>query len=152
MDAAGIASLRRLSELAGLAHTGATRVVHGDTLPNPETVTALASALRVPESTIYKLTHGKDITTREWAPPAEVQRLSKREQDALTEMIRAMAASHEREDVTGNDNPAPITQAEDTSANPEDYDLAAHPNMPLARDTFDEQHQNAGEESQDTIE
>lgn len=125
LDSAGISSLNRLASIADLSQTTATRVVHGDHQPNAETVAALASALRVPDSTIYKLTHGKKIATREWAPPAEVQRLSRREQDALTEMIRAMAASREREDVTGNDNPAPITQAEDTSAAPDDYDLAA---------------------------
>ncbi|MBP2317352.1 transcriptional regulator with XRE-family HTH domain [Nesterenkonia lacusekhoensis] len=96
MDAAGVSSLRRLSEAAGIAHTGATRVVHGDNLPSAETVDALAGALNVPASTIYKLTHGQDISTRSWEPPADVHRLTKREQDLVTEMIRVLASAHDQ--------------------------------------------------------
>lgn len=127
LDAAGISSLRRLAEVTSLSPSAVARLVHGDSTPNPETVTAVATALRVPESSIYQLTHGHDIEVRKWEPPAEVNRLSKRSQDAITEMIRALVAEQEqREDVMGNArSTAPISQAEDTSANPEDYDLAA---------------------------
>lgn len=33
---------------------------------------------------------------------------------------------------------------------PEDFDLAAHPDMPLARDRFEDEHGDAGETSQET--
>lgn len=138
MDAAGISSLRRLSEAAGIAHTGATRVVHGDSLPNDETVSALASALRVPASKIYELTHGQDITARPWSPPAEVQRLTRREQDAISEMIRSMAAARDPEEVGDHEQrSAPMNSAgewlstrhakRDDAAS---YGLAAHPEDP----------------------
>lgn len=117
MDAAGVSSLRRLADLAGIAHTGATRVVHGDNLPNAETVEALAKALNVPASTIYKLTHGQKVEVRHWHPPAEVHRLTKREQDAVTEMIRVIASAHDqREDVGDDDSSAAISGAGGTPA------------------------------------
>lgn len=104
MDSAGLSSLRRLSETAGLSVSATSRVVHGDSLPAAETVTALSTALRVPESTIYKLTHGKDVHTRSWTPPTEIYRLSKRSQDAVTEMIRALASEQDQQRQTRSDD------------------------------------------------
>lgn len=131
MDAAQLPSIRRLSEAAGLSHNAVTRVVHGDSLPGDETVSALASALRVPASKIYELTHGQDITARPWSPPAEVQRLTRREQDALSEMIRSMAAARDQEEVRDHEQPsAPMTEAGEQPAprgHTGEYGLAAHP-------------------------
>ena len=129
MDKAGLSSIRRLAERAGMSQTTASRTVHGDHLPSDETVDAMAKALRVPAKEIYKLTHGQEIQSRPWEPPAEVQRLTKREQDAVTEMIRAMAAGREEQkDVMGNaEQPAPMYQAAGSAAaeDPDEYDLAA---------------------------
>lgn len=116
MDRAALSSIRRLSDAAGLSHNAVTRVVHGDSLPEAETVSALASALRVPESTIYKLTHGQDITPRAWEPPAEVHRLTKREQDALTEMIRSIAAGRDKGKQVGHHDDTSNTQAAGNAA------------------------------------
>lgn len=134
MDAAGLTSLRRLSEAAGLSTTTASRAVHGDLVPNDETVSALATALRVPASKIYELTHGQDITARPWSPPAEVQRLTRREQDAISEMIRSMAAARDQEEVGDHEQrSAPMNQAGDQPAprgHADQYGLAAHPKDP----------------------
>lgn len=129
MDAAGISSLTRLAEKAGLSQTTVTRTVHRDHTPGDHTIATLAKTLRVPTKEIYKLTHGQEIQSRPWEPPTEVQRLSKREQDAITEMIRAMAAGREEQkDVMGNaEHPAPMYQAAGSAAteDPDDYELVA---------------------------
>lgn len=122
MDAAGISSLTRLADKAGLSQTTVSRTAHGDHTPGADTITALAATLSVPESTIYKLTHGRDIASRPWSPPAEVQRLSKREQDALTEMIRAMAAGREEQEEVGRHGDAAPNRQAAGSAAPEEYE------------------------------
>ena len=118
MDEAGVSSLTRLAEVAGLSQTTVTRTVHRDHTPGDSTITALAKALRVPAKEIYKLTHGQEIQSRPWEPPAEVHRLSKRSQDAVTEIIRAMAAEQAQgEEVMGNaEHPAPMNQAAGSAA------------------------------------
>ncbi|WP_147107222.1 helix-turn-helix domain-containing protein [Nesterenkonia populi] len=141
LDKVGIASLNRLAELANLSTTTVTRTVHRDHQPGDDTVAALAAALRVPESDIYKLTHGRSLTVRTWEPPHEVSRLTKREQDALTEMIRSMAAGREeREELVGSaDSTAPMNQAAGSAAeeDQDDYGLAAY-------DAQDEQWRGIG--------
>lgn len=138
MERAGLSSIRRLAERAGMSQSTASRTVHGDHIPGDETVNALANALRVPAKDIYKLTHGHDIQARPWTPPAEVQRLSKREQDALTEMIRAMAAGRDQDEEVVEDehDSAPMNQADQPSATDyaDRYGLAAHPEEDIPGD------------------
>lgn len=137
MDAAGISSLTRLAEKAGLSQTTVTRTVHRDHTPGDHTIATLAKTLRVPAKEIYKLTHGQEIQSRPWEPPTEVHRLSKRSQDAVTEIIRAMAAEQAQgEDVMGNaEHPAPMNQAAGSAAtdDPNDYGLAADDSLHQGR-------------------
>ncbi len=128
MEKAGLSSIRRLAERAGMSQSTASRTVHGDHTPGDETINALAKALRVPAKEIYKLTHGQEIQPRAWEPPTEVHRLSKRTQDALTELIRAVAAEQGHgEEVGHRGDAAPMNQAAGSAAteDPDDYDLAA---------------------------
>lgn len=82
--------------------------------------------------------------------PESVSLSSVSDVELLGEVARRLGRAHSRqkEVVEHADRSSPITAAEDTSANPDDYDLAAHPDMPLARDRFDAAHGGAGEESQ----
>ncbi len=113
----------------GYVHTGVTRVIHGDVTPNDETIAALAEALHVELATIYRLVGNDKASGRYWQPPAEVHRLNRREQDAVAEIIRVLAASKEAGEAgEGNAERAPsITKAGDgLPAHPTQYGLAAH--------------------------
>lgn len=152
MDHVGISSLRELAVRADISTSATSRVVHSDSVPGDETVAALAAALHAPESTIYELTHGQGITPRTWSPPTEVQRLSRREQEALTEMIRAMAAGRVDTEKVGDhsERSAPIDELAQQREPDEPRTPTNDGFLAMGGETArDDQRQQRGEENQD---
>lgn len=92
-----IPSARRLAERVGSHTTTLMNMMHGVADTDPATVAAVAEALGVDVVKVSRQV-GQSRTERSpWVPPFEANLLSRRQQLALSELIRAMAAE-ERED------------------------------------------------------
>src|SRR5690625_1335710 len=91
-------SFSRLAEAAGLHTTTVSRLVRGVGKPKPGVVEAVAAALGVDVRFVSEWAQQVRSETRPYEPPAEVNLLTRREQDAVTELIRAIAAREERTD------------------------------------------------------
>lgn len=102
-----IPSGRQLAERVGVHPTTIMDMMHGAADTDVATVTAVAKALGVDVRRVSEQV-GLTRTEREpWVPPAEVDLLSRRQQRALSEMIRAMAEGREGDGdaalITGDD-------------------------------------------------
>lgn len=95
----GRPSWNRLAELAGVSTSTITLMVEGRRKTSLETVRKVADALRVSPSEVGKWL-GREQDVRPWDVPAEVELLTERQQKALTELIRAIAAA----DTTGGEH------------------------------------------------
>lgn len=104
-EQAGITgSFRGIATAAGVATTTVTRLI-SEGRTSPETVTAVATALRVPEAKIYALANLSVHTDLgPWSPPAEANQLGGAERSVLEDLIRVMAK--------GEDNAVRTTKAE----------------------------------------
>jgi hypothetical protein len=91
MEKKKIRSLRWLAEQAELPHTVVTRAIHGDAIPSPETVEALASFLELPLAEVYSLL-GQDVSPEaaKWDPPGESALLSSEQREILEKLIKVM--------------------------------------------------------------
>lgn len=140
MEAQGITSLRNLAEKAGVAHTVASRMVHGTGTPKDESIVAVSKALRVPAVTIYDLV-GASVPAESgpWRPPAEAARLTTSQREALTQLIRTMV----------NPTPAAGQGSDVVDHSQRAYDLAANRGASRGR-AIHEATSALGEESQDT--
>ena len=98
MERRGIGSLRHLARLADLSPATLSRAVHGDSVPNDETVRAVADALGIGLPDTYTLFGGESPDAAPYVPPAEANRLTARQRRAIDEMIRAITAGREDED------------------------------------------------------
>lgn len=98
-------SMGRLAEAAGVHTTTVSRMVHGLKRPDPANVAAVAAALRLSPVEVSGWVNQARSVQAEYVPPAEVNLLTRREQDALSELIRSIAAT--REQVTGDGRDAP---------------------------------------------
>lgn len=99
-------SINRLAERANLHPTTVSRMVHGTRTSQTANVEAVADALRVDVVEVSRWVNRARSVSKPYQVPAEVNRLSDREQRALSELILAMAASKE---LMGNaQHPAPI--------------------------------------------
>lgn len=123
MDPRGFESLRDLGTAAGLSHTAVAKVVHGQSKNvRDETVRSLARALSVDMGTIYELINKPVDYASPWSPPAESQRLTRRQRSALEELMRSMAEKPELKEtpMTREDKAAEVaaTMAEVAGINP----------------------------------
>ena len=100
-------SMSRLAEAAGVHTTTVSRMVHGLKRPDPANVARVADALRKDVREVSKWVRQARTAPVEYTVPSEVNLLTRREQDAISELIRAIAAT--REAVVGNaEHPAPM--------------------------------------------
>lgn len=87
----GRPSWNRLAELAGVSTSTITLMAGGKRRTSLDTVRKVAEALRVaPEDVLEWIGRGQQV--RPYEVPAEVDLLTERQQKALTELIRAIAA------------------------------------------------------------
>jgi len=92
------ASIGRLAAEAGLHKTTVSRMIRGDVDSSPANVQAVADALHVDVVEVSRWVKQARSVTKPYDIPPEVHQLDEREQRALTELIRAMAAAKEREE------------------------------------------------------
>jgi len=86
-----LTSIRRLADAAGISHPVVARIMHGEGTPNDASIVAVAKALGVDPSRIYELAHmAAPKEAGPYEPPEEAARLTTRQREALTEIIRAM--------------------------------------------------------------
>lgn len=91
MDRKGIPSVNRLCQIAQLGPPTVLGIIHGTVKkPTDETLMKLARALEVDPKVIYGLVEWPVEHAEEYEPPAEAARLSPRQRDAVTELIKAM--------------------------------------------------------------
>ncbi len=100
-------SLGRLASAIGVHTTTVSNMVHGRKVTSPATVEAAAKALRVDVREVASWVSQSRSVRAPYKVPDEVNNLSQRQQDAISELIRAMAEG--REEVVGNaEHPAPM--------------------------------------------
>src|SRR5690625_5188031 len=116
-------SLGALAEAAGVHTTTVSRMVHGRGKPKHENVEAVAAALRVDVVKVSEWARQARTEAEPYRMPAEVNLLTRREQAAITELIRAMAEA--RREGEGSGDAAPMSDAEGTSATAENTTGAA---------------------------
>lgn len=119
-------SLRALADAAGLHPTTVSRMVSGRGVAKVENIAAVAEKLGVD---VVKVSGWVRQTREETEPydiPPEVDLLTRRERDALTELIRAVTESRR----TGDGNAAASKHAEGSSA----LDLSVAPGDTLERE------------------
>jgi len=107
-------SLGALAEAAGVHTTTVSRMVHGRGKPKHENVEAVAAALRVDVVEVSEWARQARTEAEPYRMPAEVNLLTRREQAAITELIRAMAEA--RREGEGSGDAAPKTPAGESPA------------------------------------
>lgn len=123
MESKNLGSIRQLADKSGVSHPAIARLIHREGVTKDENIIAVAHALGVTPAKIYELA-GIDAPTEAgpYEPPEEAARLTTRQREALTELIRAMvepnSAAQQTSGLTGI--------ADDT---PDDYRLAARHGM-----------------------
>jgi len=93
MEQRGISSIRDLSRKSGVAVETVRRLVQGSRkAPRDETLRAVAGALGLPLATISAWAGAVTSDTEEpYSPPAEANRLTLRQREAVDELIRLLA-------------------------------------------------------------
>ena len=86
-------SMSRLAEAAGVHTTTVSRMVHGLKRPDPANVARVADALRRDVREVSGWVRQARTAPIEYTVPSEVNLLTRREQDAISELIRAIAAT-----------------------------------------------------------
>lgn len=95
LEQRGITSIRALSRKSGLSVETTRKAVLGLATPRLETVQALADALQVSVPQIETLLGDEYVSTaRPYAPPAEADRMTRRQRVAVDEMIRLLVAGN----------------------------------------------------------
>ncbi|MEW1808651.1 hypothetical protein [Pseudarthrobacter sp. NPDC080039] len=93
MARAGYTSIRQLAKAARLNHIVVNPVIMKGTSTAPENMTALAAALSVPVEDLYFIKSG--TRARPLSIPAGTEKLSERQKDAISELIRSMIEERE---------------------------------------------------------
>lgn len=100
--------------------------------PEESTLRGLSKAFDVPLEKLQRAA-GVKVGGDDWAPPPEVSRLTKRQQNALTELIMAIAAGGSSDDQQSEDQKSPL----EVAGRPE-VDLAAdNPGTPTDRERME---------------
>src|SRR5690606_6078848 len=107
-------STRSLAREVGVHVTTLTRMFSGTTDTDHSTVVEVARALKRSPVEVSAWARQARAEAQQWDPPAAVHQLTKREQDALTELIVAMVAA--RKDGEGVGNSAASTRAGESPA------------------------------------
>lgn len=102
-------SLSRLAEVAGIHPTTVSRMVKGSHRANPANVALVAAALGRNVVEVSEWVRQARTVREPYQVPSEVNLLTDREQSAISELIRSIAAN--REVGTGDGDAAPITQS-----------------------------------------
>ena len=129
-----------------------------DRRPDNATVTALAKAFRIDvEHVLASVARAMGLPTSvtiaglEAASNEELLGEIRRRMESTHEQDADPDHTHDRERESADDGPV-ASSGEKTGGvglDQMDFDLAAHPDMPLERDRFDAEHGDAGEENQD---
>lgn len=116
-------SMRGLGEATGLHASTISGIIHGRRKPGAETIAALVAALG--EDVQEWL--GATVELGPYQPPAESALLTASQRDALTTLIRSIAAE-QRKDGGGHaaGSATPMNQAGNPPATQDDVDLAAY--------------------------
>jgi len=104
-------SLRALGEAAHLHTTTVSRMVQGKGVAKVENVAAVAEALGVDVRSVSEWVRQARAEVEPYVPPAEADLLTRRERDALTELIRAVTESRRAGDVQAPMKQAPVSGA-----------------------------------------
>lgn len=92
----GRPSWNRLAEMADVSTSTVTKMVGGTRKPSVSTVQKVADALRVDASDVWEWIGRGSEGIRTYHVPDEVHLLTPRQQNALTELIRATAEEQQR--------------------------------------------------------
>lgn len=135
MDQVGIASIRQLAKVAGLAdHTRINAVIMTGASTSVENMEKVARTLRVPVEDLYRITSG--VAARPLTMPTGTEKLSERQKNAVAEMVRTMVEEKEYveklEKLVDKKSHQPTEQDQEKSGgrvNPAEdpFDLAARP-------------------------
>jgi transcriptional regulator with XRE-family HTH domain len=90
MEKAGVYSFRALSEKTGIGTSTVTGLVFGDRRSSEQTMQAVADALRLEVTTIREWAAAALGESGPFELPAEANRLTRRERDAILGVVRAM--------------------------------------------------------------
>lgn len=91
LDRRGIPSVRQLANRAGLSQPPVNNLVYGDgSRPEEATLAKVAGALGIPLADVYALAGAPAPHAEVWVPPAEANRMTAKQREAVEAMIRAM--------------------------------------------------------------
>lgn len=117
MDQKGMGSFRELGDAAGLSHTAVSRIAYGQSKHvRDTTVRAIADALGQDMETIYELINQPVDHASPWSPPAESQRLTRRQRNALEELVRSMAEQPQEAPMSTTRSTTPADKAAEVVA------------------------------------
>lgn len=108
----GRPSWNRLAEMAGISTTTLTQMVEGRRKTSVPTIEKIAKALRLKPDQVIEWIGSERRVTR-YEVPDEVHLLTERQQKALTEMIRAIAA-----DTAGGEHGGDTAATKDPGSGP----------------------------------
>lgn len=91
-------SARALAEAVGVHTSTITRMFAGSASTDHQTVSDVADALGKSRVEVTQWVLQSRSVEQDWTPPAAVHQLTQREQEALTELINAIAAAREDHD------------------------------------------------------
>lgn len=91
MESKNVGSIRQLADKSGVSHPAISRLIHREGVTKDENIVAVATTLGVTPAKIYELA-GMTAPSEAgpYVPPEEAARLTTRQREALTELIRAM--------------------------------------------------------------
>lgn len=101
MENAGAYSIRDLAAKTGTGPTTVSDLLHGRKLSSERTMQAVADALRLPATTIREWAAASRGEEKPFELPAEANRLTRRERDAVLAVVRAMLDPGEEPAETG---------------------------------------------------
>lgn len=94
MDKAGYTSIRQLAKAAGLNHTVVNPVIMKGTSTNPDNMAKIAAVLSTPVEELYFIKSG--TRNRPLTLPKGTEKLTERQKDAVSELIRSMIEEKEQ--------------------------------------------------------
>jgi len=88
-------SLTALRDKSGVGPTTISNLIHGRGKPRPSTIRKVADALGEDATTIARWASIEQSVSKPYRPPDEADRLTHRERNAITELIRSMVDGRE---------------------------------------------------------
>lgn len=103
-------SARALADAAGV-HATTVLAMIGGAASDPRSIHVVARALGRDPETVSGWIDPTRLVSDPWVPPDEAHLLDRRQRDALTELIRSMAAGQRSGERSGQQHPTPKSQA-----------------------------------------